>query len=220
MAEIVLQAEIRHEIGKHAKRVRRAGKVPGIFYAHGQTPIPLTVDERYLRPLIYTSETHIVDLRIPGDTGTHSCILKDVQFDPVTEKVIHFDLLGLKADEEITVEVPVRLVGTPNGVKAGGILQHSLHRVPISCLPKNIPQHIEVNVEQMEIGDSIHAGNLPKGEYRILLSEDATIAAIVPPAIMKEAAPEAAEAPAEEEVKEPEVIGKGKKEEEEEGSKE
>ena len=219
MAELILEAEVRRDIGKRAKNVRHEGKIPGIYYSHGRQPIPLSVDERKLRPLVYTSETHIVDLRLAGERENYRCILKDVQFDPVSDNIIHFDLLGIRADEEITIEVPIVLVGTPTGVKAGGILQHSLHRIRISCLPKNIPQHIEVNVEGLEIGDSVHAGSLEHENFRILANDEATVAAVVPPTLVKEeAAPEAVEGAAVEgeEIKEPEVVGKGKKAEEEE----
>ncbi|HXG01292.1 MAG TPA: 50S ribosomal protein L25, partial [Bacteroidota bacterium] len=109
MSEIVLEAEIREATGKAAKRVRARGKIPGIYYAHGEPNIPLQVPQLSLNPLIYTSETHVIELRLKD--GTRRAILRDVQFDPVTDRPIHFDLQGLREDEQITLEVPVVLTG-------------------------------------------------------------------------------------------------------------
>ena len=114
MHEIVLEAEVRTRLGKHTRAIRREGKVPGVFYIHGEENIPITVVEKSLKPLIFTSETHIVNLKL-GDGSSKSCILRDIQFDPVTDLPIHFDLQGLRADEEITLEVPVIVGGAVSG---------------------------------------------------------------------------------------------------------
>lgn len=212
MAEITLQAEVRKETGKKTKALRRQGKIPGIFYVHGEDNITITVPEAALKPLIYTSETHIINLKL--DNGKqHNCILRDIQFDPVTDSPIHFDLQGLKAEEKLTLEVPITLVGIPKGVKDGGTMQHVLHRLKISCLPKYIPEHIEVNVEHLAINQSLHVKDLKVENVTILEHEDSTIVAVVPPTILKEEEIAAAAAP-EAELAEPEVIGKGKKAEE------
>lgn len=212
MAQITLQAEVRNILGKTVKRLRADGRVPGVYYVHGGPNIPIAVGEPALKPLIYTSETHIIDLRL-DDGKQFSCILRDVQFDPLTDTPIHFDLQGLKADEKLTIDIPVIINGTAAGVREGGILQHIIHKLKISCLPKDIPEHIEVDVEPLAMNQSIHVRDLPKGTYTMLESEDSTIVAVVPPTVIKE------EAPVEEAVlepTEPEVIGKGKKPEEEE----
>ena len=153
----------------------------------------------------------------------YSCILKDVQFDPVSDIPIHFDLLGISENEKIKLEVPITLIGSPAGVKEGGILQHSIHKVDVECFPRNIPSNIEVNIENLNIGDSIHIEDIEVKDFEILDSPDTTIVAVVPPTVEKVEAPpvegeEGAEVPAEgEEAAEPEVISKGKKEEGEEG---
>lgn len=211
MSEIVLEAEIREATGKAAKRVRAQGKIPGVYYARGEQNIPLQVPKLSLDPLIYTSETHVIELRLKDETK--KAILRDVQFDPVTDRPIHFDLQGLREDEVVTLEVPVVLTGgTPIGVREGGLLQHIMHKVTVSCLPKDIPGKIEVNVSQLGINRSVHVRELRIPNVTILESPEDPVVAVVPPTIQKEAeqvAEAAAEAPAE-----PEVVGKGKKVEE------
>ncbi len=153
----------------------------------------------------------MINLKL-DDGSIHTCILRDIQFDPVTEKPVHFDLFGLNADEELTIEVPVILNGTPQGVKDGGTLQHVMHRLRVSCLPKYIPDHVEINVEGMKINTSIHVKELSIPNVKVLENESSTVAAVVPPTILKE--PEPSVVVAAEALAEPEVIARGKKPEE------
>ena len=211
MSEITLTAAVRKETGKRAKSLRAKGMVPGIYYGHGQTNIPLSLSELELRPLFRTSATHVINLKLE-DGSTHMCILRDIQFDPVTDRPIHFDLFGLNADEELTIEVPVTLKGSAAGVKDGGTLQHVLHRLRISCLPKDIPDHVEIDVTELKINTSVHVKDLSIPNVKILENANGTVAAVVPPTVLKEAEPgevAATEAPVE-----PEVIARGKKPEE------
>lgn len=211
MREITLEAEIRSQMGKKTGSLRREGKVPGIFYLRGEENIPITVHEKSLLPLIFTAETHIVNLRLTGG-GQKNCILRAIQFHPVTEQPIHFDLQGLRENEKINVEVPVIITGgTPAGVRDGGILQHIIHRLKISCLPKDIPEHVEVNAEELKINRFIHVRDLKIEHVTILENEANTIVGVVPPTVEKEETPAT---PVVEETVEPEVIGKGKKPEE------
>ncbi|MDL1893300.1 50S ribosomal protein L25 [Sphingobacteriales bacterium CHB3] len=211
MAEITLNAELRTATGKTAKRVRWEGKIPGVYYAHGEENIPIQVPKLSLDPLIYTSETHVIDLRV-GDISKKA-ILRDLQFDPVTDRAIHFDLQGLREDEEITLDVPVVLVGgIPAGVRDGGMLQHIMHKVKISCLPKHIPGKIELNVSGLGIHQSMYVRDLTIPNVTVHEDPDDPVVSVVPPTVVKEAAP--AEAAVAEAPKEPEVVGKGKKPEE------
>lgn len=213
MSEITINAEIRKDFGKKAKNLRSVGVIPGIYYGHGQANIPITIGELTLQPLYRTSATHVINLKL-DDGSTHTCILRDIQFDPVTDRPVHFDLFGLSENEALTIEVPVTVIGTPQGVKDGGILQHILHRLKVSCLPKYIPDHIEVNVESLEINKSVHVRNLNVPNVKILENENSTVVAVVPPTILKEAEAAPGVVPAEAAPAEPEVIAKGKKVEE------
>lgn len=213
MSEITINAEIRTKLGKRSKSLRREGKVPGIFYGHGQKNIAVSMPDPVLRPLYKTSATHVINLKL-DDGSTHSCILRAIQFDPVTDKPVHFDLFGLSADEALTIEVPVVISGIPKGVKVGGMLQHLLHKIKVSCLPKHIPDHIEIAVDDLDINTSVHVKDITVPNVTILENENSTIVAVVPPTVVKEPTP-AEGVPGEVVPAEPELISKGKKEEEE-----
>jgi large subunit ribosomal protein L25 len=213
MSEITITAEVRKDLGKKAKKLLRTGMIPGIYYGHGQKNIPIAMGELTLQPLYRSSATNIINLKL-DDGSMHACILRDVQFDPVTDKPIHFDLFGLSENEELTIEVPISVVGTAKGVKDGGILQHIIHRLRVSCLPKNIPDRIEVNVESLEVNKSIHVRELNIPNVKVLENENSTVVAVVPPTVLKEAEVVPGAVPAEAAPAEPEVITKGKKVEE------
>lgn len=221
MAVMILNAKKREEIASTAvKESRKKGSIPGVYYYKGTPSLPIYVKDSALKPFVYTSEVHIINLKIEDTNEQYSCILKDVQFDPVKDKPIHFDLLGISENEKIKLEVPISLVGSPAGVKEGGVVQHTLHKLEVECYPKNIPSHIDVNIESLMIGDSIHVSDLEHKDFEILDSPDATIVAVVPPAVEKVETPaegeEGAAAAEGEAPAEPEVISKGKKEEDEE----
>lgn len=193
-------------------QLRRDGNVPGIFYSKGVEPLPIYISERIIKPLVFTSETHIVNLKIDDDQERKS-ILKNVQFDPVTDRVVHFDLQGISADQEIELEVQVLLEGQAKGVKEGGIVQHTMHKLHISCLPGDIPEHIAVDITNLNLGSSIHVRDLKLEKVKILHADDQVIVSVVMPRAVVE--PTAAVVPGEEKL-EPEVITKGKQTEEEE----
>ncbi len=210
MQEVVINAEVRTNIGKHTKYSRAKGMTPGVYYAHGEGNLNIQVAASALESLVFTSETHVIDLRL-ADGTPRKCILRDVQFDPVTDKPIHFDLQGLKENEKLTIEVPVVLTGgVPQGVRDGGMLQHFIHKVKVSCLPKDIPQKIEIAVGPMGINDFVHISDLQMSNVTILENAETAVVGVMPPHVVKE------ETPAEvtEEPKEPEVVAKGKKPEE------
>jgi large subunit ribosomal protein L25 len=218
MAVEILNAQQRGNLGNSAlKELRKKGFTPGIFYMNGKSPINISVKDTFLRPFVYTSEVKIINLVIEETGVSHNCILKDLQFDPVSDKPIHFDLLGISEDQKIKIRVPINLQGSPVGVKDGGIIQHTLHKIEIECLPKDIPSHIDVVIDDLKIGDSIRVEDLKHDAFDILETANSTIVAVVAPAVEKVAeGAEGEAAPVEGETAEPEVITKGKKEEEEE----
>lgn len=193
-------------------QLRREGNVPGIYYTKGVEPIPVFVSEKALKPIVFTSETHIINLKIDDGEELKS-ILKNVQFDPVTDRVVHFDLLGISADQEIEIEVPVMFEGQAKGVKEGGIVQQTLHKVTVSCLPGNIPQHISIDVTNLALGDSIHVRDLKIENVRFLQNPEVIIVSVVVPRAAVEAVA-TADATGEDKT-EPEIITKGKQTEEE-----
>lgn len=211
MSEITLIAKERKISRKSViNQLRKSGNVPGVFYHKKEDSVPIEVSESSLKPLVYTSETHIIALSIENKLEM-PCILKNVQFDPVSEKIMHFDLQGISRDEKLEIEVPVLLSGNPVGIKQGGILQQSLHKLHIECLPADIPEHIEVVVTNLNIGDAVHVSSLQFEKLRILNTGDSVIVSVVAPKLEKEPTAVAEG----EEAKEPEVISKGKAEKEE-----
>lgn len=215
MAEIILKAEKRTDFKKSdSKQLRKAGMIPGVYYVEGRN-IPIKASELALRPIIFSTESHIVNLQLEGEDKTLSCILKDVQYDPIKTKPIHFDLLGLKEGETITMEITVQLNGTAAGVKDGGLVQHNLHKLEVECLPQNIPSHIDIDITNLTIGDSIKVSDIIIENVKILNDENASVVSVVPPTIEEAPVAEVTE----EVAAEPEVISKGKKEEPEEEKK-
>jgi large subunit ribosomal protein L25 len=214
MSEVVLNAFVRNETGKASRRIRKTQeKIPGIYYSRGEENINITATPLSMKPLVYTTNTHLINLKL--DNGvSKTCILRDVQFDPISDRMVHFDLQGVKENEELTVQIPVVLLGSPKGVKDGGTLQFIMHKVRVSCLPKYIPEHIELNVAELGMNDSIHIRDIKIENVTVLDNESAAVVAVVPPTVIKEeaavpgAAPDAAAAATS---SEPEVIAKGKK---------
>jgi len=211
MSEIVLNAEPRETSARAAKRVRSQGMIPGVYYARGEENVSIAVLAPSLNPLIHTKETHIIELKLK-DGSSRKCILRAVQFDPVSDRPIHFDLQGLRENEKLDIDVPIVLTGgTPVGVKDGGMVQHMIHKLRVSCLPKDIPEKIEINIEGLNINDAVHVKDLTVPNVTILENLESAVVGVMPPTVVKE---EEAAAPAEEAILEPEVVGKGKKAEE------
>ena len=215
MEKVVLKAQVRRSTVKSdTKTLRRNGNVPGIFYSKHDAPISISVAVNSLNLLVFTKETHLISLDVEGQ-GEHDCIMKDVQFDPVTDKVIHFDLLGLTSGEKFQLEVPLLFKGSPVGIKEGGILQQFLHKLNVECLPKDIPQHLEINIQELSLGASIHVRDLKFENIEILNPEGTVLVTVTHPKV--EAEPVAGEVvEGEEKPAEPEVIGKGKSDQDEE----
>jgi large subunit ribosomal protein L25 len=203
MSEILLEARMRESGRSAARALRRQGVVPGIYYFHGQDPIALAATELALRPLIYTAETHIVRLRLE-DGSEKTCILKEVTFDPITDRATHFDLQGVSAHEVVRVEVPIALIGSSIGVREGGVLDFHLHKLEIECLPKDLPEHIDVDISSLAVGQSLHVSDLDLPNLTVLSALDATVVSIAPPRVELESTPAAAVAT------EPELISKEK----------
>lgn len=216
MKEILLNAEVRTQVGKRAKALRRTGMVPGIYYIRGEAAVPVSSPLLVVTQLGADTEAHIIRLKT-SDGVERRCVLRSIDFDPVSDRPIHFDLLGVRSDEKIRVEIPVVLKGTAQGQKDGGLVQHVLHRLRIECLPDDIPESFEINIEGLLINHSVHVRDIPAGKVHILDNPNSTVVAVIPPVVEKVATPEEAAAAAV--TAEPEVIKKGKVEEEDEEAK-
>jgi large subunit ribosomal protein L25 len=213
MEKQALKANIRTEISKSSRSsLRRSGKVPGVFYSRVNKPISIEVSEKAIKPFVFTAKTHLISLEVENDKN-YDCVVKDVQFDPVTESIVHFDLLGLIEGEKFQLEVPIQYKGTAIGIKEGGIVQQVLHKLEIECYPNDIPQFLTIDITNLKLGESVHPTDLSFENISILTPPETVVVAVVHPKVEKE--PVVAEAATEVPV-EPEVIGKGKSTEEEE----
>ncbi len=177
MAEIILDAKKREITTKGAiNQLRRDGMVPCVYYEKGKDAISFSVLGTALNPLVYTSDTNTVVLKLDGTD--YRCILKDIQFDPITDKIIHVDFRGITAGEKIDIEVPVKLVGNPIGVKEGGKLQVGVHKLDLKCLPKDIPSNIEIDISELKIGDSIHVKDLDFEKFELLTDDSVVVVSV------------------------------------------
>lgn len=179
MDVITLEAKPRELGTTAAKAVRRGGEVPCVLYGPHQEPVHFRVPVLALRPLIYTSEAHRVILSLDGES--YDCILKEIDYHPVTDVPTHVDFYALTAGETLIVTVPVLLVGTPAGVKAGGILAQPLNDLEVRCLPADIPGHVEIDVSGLEIGDSLHVSDLTVENVEVLTDATRTVATVSAP---------------------------------------
>jgi len=184
MAEATLHAELREDKGTQVvKSLRKQGRIPAVFYAHGEECISLSVDVKEFTRLI-AAQVNILTLALPGDKE-QKCIIKEVQHDPVTDEPLHADIMGIKMTEKIRISIPIHLNGSPIGVREGGILEHSLREVEVEGLPLDIPEHLDVNVENMQIGDVVTLADIPVDKVRFLTDEHHPVAHVILPKVVQ-----------------------------------
>jgi large subunit ribosomal protein L25 len=215
---LVVDVESRTAQGKNAaRRLRRAGRVPAILYGLDRPPFPIAVDPKRIDEVLRSEsgKNTIFNLSLAGQDKTRAVMIKDLQRDPVSGAMVHVDFVRVDLERTVQVQVPVRLVGTADGVKTqGGTLEFVLRDVGVECLPAIIPEHLELDVTSLQINQHLSVGDLrPSEGVRLLDDPDSIIVVIAPPRV--EAAPvveEVEAAPAE-----PEVVKKGKETPEEGG---
>jgi large subunit ribosomal protein L25 len=183
MNENVLQVEKREVTKNSAKKMRRVGKVPGIFYLKGEDSIPIAATPLSLRDYVYTAHTKVIELSIKGESEPRNCVVKAVNFDPVTDRMIHFDLLGIKPGQKLTVRIPIYYKGQPPGVRSGGIFQTVVHKLKVTCLPKDLVEHIVVDISNLELGDALHVSDIESENLEFDASDDAVLCSVVQPRV-------------------------------------
>lgn len=208
MAEnATLKAALRTETGKGAmRRLRREGRIPAVVYGRGEETRAVSLDAQDFETLVkhHSLDTTLVELSIEGEGrkgSTVRTLVADIQNHPYKPLVLHVDFQQIHAGERVTIQVPVRLSGTPEGVKAGGVLQQVLHDIEAECAVENIPESLEFDVSDLEIGDSVHVSDMIVPEnVELLIDPERTICTVAPPTILEVEEPE-------EEALEPELIG-------------
>jgi large subunit ribosomal protein L25 len=210
-----LQAASRTATGKGAARsLRREGKVPGVIYGHGREAEAVTIDKSALNKMLFgiSAGTTILDVAVDGRAPVKA-LIREIQRDSLRPaEILHLDLYEVRSDEEITLAVPIRLIGIPDGVRNfGGVLDHVLRELEVEVLPSNIPDHVDLDVTALTIGHSLFVRDVKVENAKVLNDPDTPICTVV--------APRTEEAPAvvEEVVTtEPELIRKPKAEDEDE----
>jgi len=210
-----VEAEPREDFGKNAaRRMRRTGRIPGVVYGGGGPVIPLTVDPDGIRRILHSESGHnaIFTLEIRGKAPAR-VMIRDWQSEPIRGDLLHVDLVRIALDAKLKLKVPIHVTGEPEGVKVqGGIFEFVLRELEVECLPDNIPEALTVDVTPLTIGHNLRVADLPVGpKVKVLTDANRVVAHVVALRAEEEEKPaEVAEAaPAE-----PEVIRKGKAEEE------
>lgn len=201
----------------NAKKLRKQGLIPGIVYGHGEKTKPILIPIQDLDLLLKKVSHDVVIVKLSIDsTWKKRCILKSIQVDPLTDKPNHADFQILKK-EAITIKVPVILNGEAPGVKAGGILDHNMRELHVKVLPDKIPEHVEIDISDLEMGHAIHISDLKYEDLEFLDPPDTPIVSVIVPKKIEvaEVAPVAVEegVEVEEEVKEEEKPEEAEKKE-------
>ena len=165
MQSITIVGSQRESVGKAAsKALRNAGKVPCVLYG-GENTIHFSADSLAFKKLVYTPNVYTATIELGGKTYT--AILQDIQFDPVTDKILHVDFYQLHKDKEITLEVPIKIVGTAPGVMAGGTLRIVNRKLKVKALPDNLPDFVPVDISWMEMGNRFYVTKIAQENYKI-----------------------------------------------------
>lgn len=192
MKELKLKAEIREEKGKSvAKKLRRSGEIPCIIYGHGEPAISSSVKQGDFEDVLKRNPhgVGVVNIEIKGKE-TFWCLIKDIQRDPITEEILHIDFQHLHKGEKISLDVPIKAVGTPVGEKEGGVLEQITHEVRVSVLPSSIMSVFSVDVSNLEIGDAIHLGEVNIGDAELEDNPERTVFNVIVPKVIEIEKPE------------------------------
>jgi len=174
MKSITINGSKRESVGKKAtKALRNAGEVPCVLYG-GDQPVHFSATELAFSQLVYTPNAHTVVIAL--DNGeTLNAVLQDIQFHPVTDRILHVDFYQLFEDKEIAMNIPVRLNGNSKGVKNGGVLRKNNRKLRVKALPTNLPDTIEIDITPLKIGGKVYVGDLDQENYRFLHTDNTVV---------------------------------------------
>ena len=174
MKSITINGSKRESVGKKAtKALRNAGEVPCVLYG-GDQPVHFSATELAFSQLVYTPNAHTVVIAL--DSGeTLNAVLQDIQFHPVTDRILHVDFYQLFEDKEIAMNIPVRLNGNSRGVKNGGVLRKNNRKLRVKALPSDLPDTIEIDITPIKIGGKVYVGDLDQENYRFLHTDNTVV---------------------------------------------
>jgi len=193
MKSITIKGSERESVGKVAtKALRNAGAVPCVLYG-GDQAVHFSAEEKAFKNLIYTPNAHTVVIDL-GNGKSYNAILQDIQVHPVTDRILHIDFFQLFDNKEITMEVPVKIVGTSKGVLAGGVLRLNTRKLKVKALPSNLPDFVEADITPLEMGNKLYVTKLVSDKYKLMHPDNTVVCQVrISRAAMK-AAQEAAKA--------------------------
>ena len=198
MKSITIKGSERESVGKVAtKALRNAGAIPCVLYG-GDQPVHFSAEEKAFKNLVYTPNAHTVVIDL-GKGKSFNAILQDIQVHPVTDRILHIDFFQLFDNKEITMEVPVKIVGTSKGVLAGGVLRLNTRKLKVKALPKNLPDFVEADITPLEMGNKLYVTKLVSDKYKLMHPDNTVVCQVrISRAAMKAAqeAAKAAKAPA------------------------
>jgi large subunit ribosomal protein L25 len=212
MKENGLKASIRKEVNKRSnKRIRKEGMIPVNYYSKGKDNINLTINDREFLHILKTG-VHIIDLNI--GKKSKNVLIKEIQFHPVTEAILHVDFQGVSLKEVVEINVNLNFIGDAKGIKEGGVPEMQMHSIEIKCKAGEIPKSLDVDISELDIGDILFVKDLDFGGLEILSNPDSIIATVTVPHIELEAQipeeeEEVGEVGAEEEVEGEEEVEEG-----------
>lgn len=176
MKSITIQGAKRESVGKKSTKVLRdAELVPCVVYG-GKEALSFSTEEKSFKNLVYTPEAHTVELVIDGETIP--AVLQDIQFHPITDRILHADFYQLSEDKPVIMDVPVRLTGRAKGVVAGGALRQSFRKLRLKALPANLPDEIVVDVTPLRIGNKLYIGDIKNENYTFMHPDNAVVVAV------------------------------------------
>jgi large subunit ribosomal protein L25 len=185
MKSLKIAGQKRENLGKkEAKKLREQGLVPGVLYGKDEVT-HLAVPFSDLRPFVYTPDVYIIDLEIDGEVV--KAMIQDVQWHPVDEQILHIDFLKIEADKPVKIGVPVKMVGTAKGIKAGGKLKVNMRKLRVKALAENLPDAIEIDITKLGIGDSIKVGELQRENLEFLDNKSNLIVGVISTRVAKSA---------------------------------
>ena len=174
MKSITINGSQRESVGKKAtKALRNAGQVPCVLYG-GDKPVHFSAPELAFSKLVYTPNAHTVVIEL-ANGETYNAVMQDIQFHPVTDRILHVDFYQLFEDKEISLNIPVNLIGNSRGVRNGGVLRRNNRKLRIKALPANLPDFIEVDITPLKIGDKVYVRDLEQEKYSFLHTENTVV---------------------------------------------
>jgi len=176
MKSITIQGTKRESVGKKStKALRDAELVPCVVYGGAET-LNFSAEERSFKGLVYTPDAHTVSIEVDGQTIP--AVLQDIQFHPITDKILHADFYQLADDKPVVIEVPVRLTGRAKGVVSGGALRQSFRKLKLKALPANLPDEIVVDVTPLKIGNKLYVGDIKTDGFSFMHPDNAVVVAV------------------------------------------